>query len=187
MVALMITFLWPMVFPWALGLLIKYKMITREKKERIVKELHDAAKVAQSMVFVNFHGLGVSDTNELRSALRSKDISYTVARKTLIKRALADAHVEGELPDLNGEVALAYGDDPVLPASSIAEFAKKHKNNLSIIGGIFEGKFMNKSEMETIASIPPMQTLRGMFVNVINSPIAGFVIALNALAEKRSV
>ena len=161
-------------------------MITREKKGHIVKALYDAATKAQSIVFVNFHGLNVADTNELRSLLRVKDITYSVARKTLIKRALADAKIEGELPPLEGEVALAFGDDPVLPASSISVFAKKHKENISIIGGVFEGKFMNKSEMEMIASIPPMETLRGMFVNVINSPIAGLVIALDAIAQTKT-
>lgn len=160
--------------------------ITREKKENIVAKLTDAAKDSQSVVFVNFHGLPVSDTNELRSALRAKEVRYTVARKTLIKRAFDGASIEGELPELTGEVAVAYGDDPIVPASSIAEFAKKHKENLAIIGGVFEGKFQNKEQMETIASIPPVETLRGMFVNVINSPIAGFVVALNAIAEKRA-
>ena len=38
--------------------------------------------------------------------------------------------------------------------------------------------------MTVIASIPSMQVLRGMFVNVINSPIQGLVIALNAIAVK---
>ena len=44
----------------------------------------------------------------------------------------------------------------------------------------------NQNEMIEIASIPPLQVLRGMFVNVINSPIQGFVIALDAIASKKS-
>jgi len=160
--------------------------ITREKKENIIAGLKDAATSSQSMVFVNFHGLPVTETNELRSALREKDVSYTVARKTLIKRALAEAKIEGTMPELEGEIAVAYGNDSVVPAGSVAEFAKKHKDNLSIVGGIFEGRFMGKSEMEVISSIPGMDTLRGMFVNVINSPIAGVVVALQAIADKKT-
>jgi len=160
--------------------------VTRQKKEEVVAKIKDAASGAESIVFVNFHGLGVSDTNELRSALREEGVSYTVARKTLIRRALSSAKFEGDLPELPGEVAIAYGADPVLPAGKIADFAKKHKENISILGGVFEGKFMDKAEMENIASIPSMQVLRGMFVNVINSPIAGLVVALDAIADQKT-
>jgi len=160
--------------------------ITRQKKEEVVKKLSNALADSEGVVFVNFHGLGVNNTNEIRSSLYDQDVSYAVAKKTLIKRALTDAKLEGEIPELSGEVAVVYGDDPVLPASSIAVFTKKYKDSLSILGGIFEGKFMDKEEMENIASIPAMPVLRGMFVNVINSPIAGLAVALNAIAEQKA-
>lgn len=158
--------------------------LTRNKKEHIVGVLEKAGKEAASVVFVNFHGLGVSETNEMRKALREQGVTYTVARKTLIRRALEE-QTGGSMPELAGEVAVAYGADPVVPASTIATFAKKYKDNLKILGGIFEGTFKNQSEMEMIASIPGMDVLRGMFVNVINSPIAGLAVALNAIAEKK--
>jgi hypothetical protein len=37
--------------------------------------------------------------------------------------------------------------------------------------------------MNSIATIPPLPVLRGMFVNVINSPIQSLVIALSKVAE----
>jgi len=40
-------------------------------------------------------------------------------------------------------------------------------------------------KMQEIATIPSLQVLRGMFVNVINSPIQGLAIALNAIAQKK--
>jgi len=160
--------------------------LTKEKKVAIVDKLGAALKDAQSVVFVHFKGLSVANTNAMRKELRKRGVGYTVAKKTLMRRAIAEIKPEGTEPELQGEVAIAYGVDPVVPASSIAEFAKEHADNLAIVGGIFEGRYMSQSEMRTIASIPPMQTLRGMFVNVINSPIAGLVVALNAVAEKRS-
>jgi ribosomal protein L10 len=36
-----------------------------------------------------------------------------------------------------------------------------------------------------VAQIPGLKTLQAQFVNLINSPIQGFVIALNAIAEKK--
>ena len=95
--------------------------------------------------------------------------------------------VEGTTPSLDGELAIAYAADLIAPAREIYAFQKKLDGKIAILGGIFEGKYMSKDEMTTIANIPGMQTLRGMFVNVINSPIQGFVLALDAIAKKKTV
>jgi len=45
---------------------------------------------------------------------------------------------------------------------------------------------MTKEDMMAIALIPPQNTLYGMLVNVINSPIQGLVIALDQIAAKKN-
>lgn len=159
--------------------------ISREKKEEIVSKVSDAAKNAQSLVFVHFSQLPVPEVNQMRNALREEGVSYTVAKKTLIKRALAETSVEGEQPPLEGEIALAYGDDLLAPAREVYAFQKKYKDYVSIVGGIYDGEYKDKEAMLEIAAIPPLDTLRGQFLNVINSPVQGLAVALNAIAEKR--
>jgi len=160
--------------------------ITRQKKEEVVSQVSDAAKNAQSLVFVHFSQVPVQDVNEIRSTLRDQDVSYTVAKKTLIKRALAETNIEGEQPALEGEIAIAYGDDLLAPAREVYAFQKKHKDNIAIVGGVYDGVYKNKEEMLEIALIPPIDTLRGQFLNVINSPVQGLAVALNAIAEKKA-
>lgn len=159
--------------------------ITKEKKKEILEKVRTAVDGAQSVVFVNFNGLNVSDTTELRSVLRNEGVGYTVAKKTLIGRALDNKDIKGERPEFEGELAIAYGEDLLAPAREIHTFSKKHKDNIAILGGIFEGEYKSKDEMLAIATIPPLQTLRAQFVNVINSPIQGFVMAVNAIADKK--
>lgn len=159
--------------------------ITRQKKENILGKLGDIKNSAKSLVFVGFKGLGVGETTAMRSKLREAGVGYFVAKKTLIHRALNDAF-EGAIPSLDGEVAIAYGNDDLTPAQNVRAFAKEYADSISILGGVFEGVYKNSEEMNTIASIPGMPALRGMFVNVINSPIQGLTIALNAIADKRS-
>jgi len=160
--------------------------ISKDKKVAIVEKVTGAVSGASSVVFVNFHGLSVADTTNLRKKLTGEGIGYTVAKKTLIGRVLDAAGITGEKPVLKGEVALAYGTDLIAPARGVYEFQKKHKKNISIIGGIFEGAYKNQEEMTVIASIPSLQVLRGQFVNLINSPIQGFVMVLDQIAEKRA-
>ena len=169
---------------------------TKEQKKAILERLENAIKTSPSTVFVHFTRLPVSEETHMRSSLRAEGVSYFVARKTLMKRAFTSAGIEGEQPALEGEVAIAYSspeslakrdgsDDPTAPARSVYTFVKQFGGKLSIIGGVFEGRFMDAAEMNEVATIPPIDTLRGMFANVINSPIQGLVVALNAIAEKK--
>jgi len=158
--------------------------ITKEKKQTILTKLDGVKKDSESIVFVRFNGLAVANSTAMRKTLREGGVGYFVAKKTLMKRAFQGAF-EGEMPDLDGEIAVAYSADAIAPAQKIKEFTTKYKDNLAIAGGIFQGVYKDAAEMTEIASIPPLQVLRGMFVNLINSPIQGLVISLNQIAEKR--
>lgn len=159
--------------------------ITKEKKQTILGKLDGVKKDSESIVFVKFNGMNVADTTAMRANLREKGVGYFVAKKTLMKRAF-DKAFKGEMPSLEGEIAVAYSTDAIAPAQNIKEFATKYKENIAIVGGVFQGVYKNAEEMTEIASIPPLPVLRGMFVNVINSPIQGFVLGLNAIADKKS-
>lgn len=161
--------------------------ITKDKKQEVIAKVADSVKDAASVVFVGFKGLSVADTSAMRRSLSGSGIGYYVAKKTLIRRALAERGYTGTMPELPGEIAIAWSaEDATAPAREVYEHGKKHKGALSIMGGVFDGAFADASYMTAIATIPPVPVLRGMFVNVINSPIQGFVIALNAIREKKS-
>ncbi len=159
--------------------------ITKDKKKSILDKL-DSIKNNESVVFVNFKGLPVSETTSIRQELAKSSVAYYVAKKTLVKKAFAEAGIEGDMPQMDGELAVVYGNDATGPAREIFAFQKKYDGKISIVGGVFEHKFMDKIQMEEIAKIPSMHVLRGMFVNVINSPIQGFAMAINAIADKKT-
>lgn len=161
---------------------------TKAQKKEITDKLESAFKTAASSVFVHFKGVSVADETAMRRELRKEGIGYTVAKKTLIRRALAAlGHDEASLP-LEGEIAIAYNGDSVDasgPARLIHGFATKLKDKLVIAGGIFEGTLRDAKAMQEIATIPSMDVLRGMFANVINSPRQRFAIALSEVAKKK--
>ncbi|HET8581598.1 MAG TPA: 50S ribosomal protein L10 [Candidatus Paceibacterota bacterium] len=162
---------------------------TKQQKEAVLARVRDEVGSAASAVFVHFTGIPVADEQKLRSQLKQEGISYFVAKKTILRKALGETAVEGTLPALDGEMAIAYNGadgDPTAPARSVFAVGKTlGDERFSIAGGIFENSFKDKAAMMEIATIPPIQVLYGMFANVINSPIQGLVIALNGIAEKR--
>jgi large subunit ribosomal protein L10 len=160
---------------------------TKIEKKEILEKVEKILKDADSLVFVNFHGLKVGDTVAVRRQLRKEGVGFFVAKKTLTKKALESVKkAEGTLPELAGELGLAYSKDLLAPAREVYEFEKKFKGQIAILGGVFEGKYMSKAEMTAIATIPSQKTLQAMFVNVINSPIQGFVMALSEIAKKKT-
>ncbi len=163
--------------------------ITREKKETIVSKATEAFKDSVASVFVSFTKLTVAEASELRAELKKEGVRFTVAKKTLIKRALANVGVTGEMPEMPGEVAyvtLAKGSsDVTAPARTLGSFIKKFKEKLMFVGGVMDGAYIDAKAVLNVASIPPVPVLRGMFVNVINSPIQRFAIALAEVAKKK--
>jgi len=159
---------------------------TKAQKKEIVEKVKTLMDGAESLVFVNIHGLKLEDATKMRKALKAEKVGFFVAKKSLTSLALADKKYAGVAPELVGEFGFAYGKDLVAPARGVYEFQKKLKNQVSIIGGVFENKYMTKDEMVSIASIPPFAILQGMFLNVINSPIQGFVMALSEIGKKKT-
>ena len=159
---------------------------TKAEKGVIIEKLENAFKNATSSVFVHFTKVTVAEESAMRRALRGSDVSYFVAKKTLIRRALENLGLKHDELPLEGEVAVALGvgDDITAAARFVHEAAKKLADKVSIIGGIFEGKIMDAVHMKEIAMIPSMATLRGMFAQVINSPRSRFAIALSEVAKK---
>ena len=161
--------------------------ITKDKKGSILAKLTDAFSEATSIAFVGFNRLTVADVSKMRKDLGSQGVRYFVAKKTLIKKALADKGYTGTIPELPGEVAVAWTtDDVTAPARGIHEYSKKLKGAVALLGGVFEGAFQDKAQVVAVATIPPVPVLRGMFVNVINSPIQGLVIALDKIRETKA-
>lgn len=159
--------------------------ISKDKKREIVAKLTDAFKEASSIAFVSFTKFTVKDASRLRTELRDAGVRYFVAKKTLLRLALKELGYEGQTPELPGEVAVAWttGNDITAPASGVYSFGKKMKGALTLIGGVFEGTFADAQKMVAIATIPPMPVLRGMFANIINSPIQRFAIALGEVVK----
>ncbi len=159
-------------------------MITKNIKEGMIKELETAISGSKSLVFVNFHGIHAGDETVLRRDLRNQGVSYRVSRKSLLKRALS-GKAKGELPELGGEVAVAYSSDEIAPAREIYNFQKTHKGMLNILGGIFEGQFVGGARMMEIATIPSREVLLSQLAFLLKSPMQRLALGLNEVAKKK--
>lgn len=156
---------------------------TKAQKKVAIDSLAKATKDAASVVFVHFDKLTVGDETKLRRALRDSGSHYQVVKKSLLKKAFEGSGVTGEMAELPGMIGIATGSDLIAPARDVFMFQKDHKDNVAIVGGVFEGRFMSKDEMLSIATIPPLPTLQAMFAQLINSPLQRFAVVLGEVAK----
>ncbi|MEI7563513.1 MAG: 50S ribosomal protein L10 [bacterium] len=168
------------------NLLQKYMALTKNKKKEVVAEVTDLLGDAKTVVFVNFKGLTVGATNNFRRDLRNAGVGYKVAKKTLLKRVLDQKGLKGEMPEIKGEVGIAYSNDLLSPAREVFTFSKG-KETPTIVGGIFDGEYVDAARMMSIATIPSREVLLAQVLNIINSPIQQFVVALSEIAKSKTV
>lgn len=159
--------------------------LTKTQKEEVISELREKLAGDKTMVFVNFKGLTVAETNAFRKALREAGVGYKVAKKTLVARVLGEKNLTGEAPALEGEIGVAYSDDAIAAAREVYTFAKG-KQTPVIAGGVFEGAYADKAHMLSIATIPSRETLLSQIAFLLKSPMQRLAIAVGQVAEKKA-
>ena len=150
--------------------------ISRLKKEEILASLVESFGSAKSIVFARNKGLSVKASTELRAKFRSENVTFKVAKKTLFKKAAELNNLaEIDLDLLEGAVGVATSsDDEVTPAKIIATFAKKNEN-LELVAGIIDGKFLGESEIKELSKLPSKEELYAKMLGSMQAPLSGFV------------
>jgi large subunit ribosomal protein L10 len=154
-------------------------MLTKNQKIELVKELTEKIKAAKSTVFVDFKGLKVKDTTELKKSLREAGVEYIVARKTLFDIALKNAGIEGvSIKTMEGQVALSFSNNDEVAGAKIIDTFAKTNENVKLLGGVLGTQVMSAAEVKALAKIPSKEQLLGQLVGTLNAPISGFVNVL---------
>jgi large subunit ribosomal protein L10 len=153
---------------------------TREEKEQIVSELTDKIDQAKSIVFADFHGLNVDQSEEIRHECYDQNVEFRACKKTLLKIALDESNLEDVDPsEFEGGVAAVFSnEDQIAPAKITAEFGNDY-DPIKIHGGILDKEFITGQKVKDLAELPSKDQLRAKLVGALNSPVSGFVSVLN--------
>ncbi len=154
-----------------------------EQKQAMLAELVESMKKAESGVLVNYCGITVEEDTKLRKSLREAGVDYKVIKNTYIRKAAAEAGLEGFDNVLEGMTALAMSEDAVAPAKILCKYAKDNEN-FTIKAGFIDGRVIDVAEIEALAAIPGKEGLIAKMLGSIQSPLYGLAIALQAIVDK---
>ena len=154
----------------------------KEDKEKVVSELTERLKASETLLVADYRGLTMPQIDALRSRLIESGASFTVVKNTLTRRAAEAAGADALLTLLEGPSAIAFLEadgDMVAAAKALADMARESRV-LEIRGGVLQGRTMSAGEVEALATLPPLDILRGQVLAAIIAPVTAFAALVNA-------
>ncbi len=158
----------------------KTKQQKTDAKEKLVKLFKDS----QAVVFADYQGLNVLKADVLRKKMFEQNLTYVVAKKSIINIAAKEAGLEMDAKALPGMIGVAFSaEDEVAPAKVLGDMSKE--STLKLVGGIYGKQVVDQAYVVNLSILPSKHQLYGMFVSVINGPVSGFVRALDAIRKQK--
>jgi large subunit ribosomal protein L10 len=156
--------------------------VLKTDKERIVEELATELGSAETLIVADYRGLTNKQLEALRDQLLTHGARFRIVKNTLTRRAAEQAGADALLVMLEGPTAIAFiesSGDPAAVAKALAATAKE-TNVLTLRGGMLEGKSLTGEEVDRLATLPPVDVLRGQLVGAIVAPITQLLALVSA-------
>jgi large subunit ribosomal protein L10 len=156
--------------------------VDKSQKERVVAELKQRLANSETLIVADYRGLTMPQIDELRSKLLEHGAKFQVVKNTLTRRAAEEAGADQLLALLEGPTAIAFlesGGDPVAVAKAL-QAAAKETQVLALRGGVLQGRVMSTEEVESLATLPPVDILRSQVLGAVTAPLTTIVGLFNA-------
>jgi large subunit ribosomal protein L10 len=161
--------------------------VTRQQKSDILEELVAKFKEAKSIGFATTSTMTVSDFSGLRTSLREVEATYTIAKKTLIRKALKDAlDIDIDLSNFEGQIgAVCSNSDAVAGLGKVNDLVKLPKfDKIAWAACVFDGELKSLEETKILAGLPSRETLLSRLVGSMMSPLSGMARFFDAAAKE---
>jgi len=156
--------------------------VKKEDKELVVAELTERLRTSDTLLVADYRGLTMPQIDALRSRLIESGARFTVVKNTLTRRAAEAAGAEALLTLLEGPSAIAFLEadgDMVAAAKALADSARESRV-LAIRGGVMQGRALTAEEVQSLATLPPLDILRSQVLAAIIAPVTAIAGLVNA-------
>lgn len=143
----------------------------REQKEEIIKDLENSFEKMSTFYLVDFKGITVSQSIELRRLMRENSFLFRVIKNRLALRALKEEFPEDLREGFQGPTAIAFSpQDSISLARLLKNFSEENKV-LKVKGGIVEGRFLAPEKFDEIASLTSKEDLLSKIAYLMTFPL----------------
>jgi len=170
--------------------------MARPEKVAVVDDIAERFRGSSASVVTEYRGLSMAQMTRLRRTL-GDGATYRVAKNTLVKRAAADAGVEGLDELLVGPTAITFITGEIVDAAkALREFSRTNQA-LVIKGGYMDGRPLTVAEVNQLADLESREVLLAKLAGAMKAnlskaaalfaaPASQVARMTQALADKRA-
>jgi large subunit ribosomal protein L10 len=155
----------------------------RVEKQYLIDEVSTHLKKSDYVILANFDKVTVADVAELRLRLAAEKAEYHVVKNSSLRVAAKALGLPDVDAALTGPTAIIVGGRN---SPGVAKILKKFfadKQKLEVKGGVLSKKLITRKQVEQLAEMPSLDSLRAQLLGLINQPAGMFVRVLNAVPQ----
>lgn len=155
----------------------------RPEKKYLVDEVSTHLEKSDYVYLANYDRITVDETAELRASLAEHDAEFHVVKNTILGVAAGEKALPDLSEHLTGPTAIIVGgNNPSGVAKALGEFFKK-KEKIDLKVGILNDKTLTRDQIEALAKLPGIESLRAQLLGLLSQPGTGLVRVLNAVPQ----
>lgn len=155
--------------------------ISRTRKEELVAKYVELLSESDGFILIETQGLSVPQIEQMRRIIRQESGVYSVAKNTLIRKALEQSGWTVPKKLLKGPVSIIFGRDNMPGvAKAILKYIKdeKFEEKIQVTGGVMTGEVISSDQVTTVSELPSLDELRAQLAGLVISPAQGIVNVL---------
>lgn len=151
------------------------------EKVAVVENFEKLFSESGSYFVTDYQGLNVADMTVLRKDLRANNVTYVIAKNTLMDIAAKNTKQPELAEFFKGCTAVAFASDDPAVAAKILYDSYKERDLPRIKAFVVDDQLFKAEEIQRLASLPPREILLSQLVNAVESPMTSLVGALDAV------
>jgi len=155
----------------------------RAEKKYLIDEVETHLKKSDYVILANYNGMTVADAAELRLRLSAEKAEYHVVKNSSLRvaaKSLGLPDIEGALI---GPTAIVVGGRNSAGVAKVLKQFFKDKQKIQVKAGVLSKKLITPKDVERLADMPSLDTLRAQLLGLINQPAGMFVRVINAVPQ----
>lgn len=163
--------------------------MTPAQKTEAIEMLKEKFSQYNNFYITDTESLTVAQVNNLRRHCFDKQVEMTVAKNTLVRKALESLDAEkysGIYDALHNVTALMFSESPKEPALIISSFRKASNGDKPFLKAAFINGdvFVGDNQLKALTNIKTKNELIGEVIGLLQSPAKRVIAALLHNAEK---
>ena len=167
-----------------------------QSKVDMLQKVTESIEASKGVFVIDYRGLTVKETQELRRALREANSTMKVYKNNIVKIALENAGMPDISDKLKGTCAYVFFENDPVDAAKVIKKEAESLKKIEWIGGIADGNALDAEAAKAYADLPSHDELVAQLVYVMAAPLRGIasvcagparglVTALSQVAEQK--